>query len=701
MASNPNSTLNDTLVKIQHTLTKNMFKNKDLVKPSLTEKIHKSIFTYHLGLGVLFCSHCRISLGRKSFEAHFRDNHVTMLKDMKQKKELSALKATVQSLTYHSIDQVQAHMVPDTFFFTELDVNMNGFKCRDCTFVHPDRKQLRAHHNKTHETVAAPKGTNMKATFVMENVPLQTLGGFDKNKKVFFIPKLPQHTRQAQECPTEDVDEGEDADYYSISETEGRGVSQEVSAAIIESYKTKMQEDQEQYDFNNPVLGNTKLLNSFFKYSHVLEFLKEKDKTVLLELVGKPGSLKLDADLEWKLALIEEHAIEFINEIHSKVNNLVRSLRQALRTETQNKARKEMADFRALESTSTREYFKLFPRLFSFLTRGYYIQAKFEHSQDQTKEAQLFRSIKDLKISNTTRSKIRHIVNLDVYQCQTNETKRELYFKLAEIFQHLLKEKNRFTFKKNTTMNNCVIAFYFINTLNPHTEEFNNMGTIANLSSKLIYNSRIWFLAYFSMMEEKGIIPSRELDVKMLTSIQEDLSNNSRNYFEELTQLRAYTLSLNRSAVSTNFIIGESTPNVVDYNNIPYPIPKMREFFQHIGNKLEVILLRDLIMMKNLADTQIPFSDIIDTPLLSRVNDSIADVPVLARYKTFFLEQLLTTNSMYNKVFIKNIRDDNSLSFNKKNIRKFTQSLDSFTELLAISVYLFSGGPLNRHCRAG
>ena len=139
---------------------------------------------------------------------------------------------------------------------------------------------------------------------------------------------------------------------------------------------TKLQEDHQAYDLNNPLLGNTKLLNSFFKYSHVLEFLQGKNKTVLLELVGKPGTLKLEPDLEEKLGFIEEQAIAFMNETHAKINNLVRSLRQALRTEAQNTARKQMADFRALDSTSTREYFKLFPRLFSFLTRGYYTRSK-------------------------------------------------------------------------------------------------------------------------------------------------------------------------------------------------------------------------------------------------------------------------------------------------------------------------------------
>ena len=195
-------------------------------------------------------------------------------------------------------------------------------------------------------------------------------------------------------------------------------------------------------------------------------------------------------------------------------------------------------------------------------------------------------------------------------------------------------------------------------------------------------------------MEERGAITSPQLDQKILNSIQEDLSSTSRNYFEELTQLRAYTMRLSRSAVSTNYIIGESTPNTIDYNNISYPIDKMREFFAHISNKLEVLLLRDLLVMKNIADTEIPFWDIIDTPLLRRVNDSITDVPVLARFKTFFLEQLLTPNTPYNKIFVRTIRDDNSISFNKRNVQKFTQSLDSAIELLAIAIYLFSGGPL-------
>ena len=137
----------------------------------------------------------------------FRDNHVTVYKDCKQRKQLTNLKTTIQGLSYSSFDQIQPQMAPETFFFAELDVNMNGFKCREWSFVHPNREQLRAHHNKAHETVAAAKGINAKAAFVMENMPIQTLGGFDKNRKIFFLPKMPQYTRQAQEGFREDMGE--------------------------------------------------------------------------------------------------------------------------------------------------------------------------------------------------------------------------------------------------------------------------------------------------------------------------------------------------------------------------------------------------------------------------------------------------------------------------------------------------------------
>ena len=40
------------------------------------------------------------------------------------------------------------------------------------------------------------------------------------------------------------------------------------------------------------------------------------------------------------------------------------------------------------------------------------------------------------------------------------------------------------------------------------------------------------------------------------------------------------------------------------------------------------------------------------------------------------------------------IRDNNTICFHRKNAHKFRQSLDNFTELLASSIYLFSGGPL-------
>ena len=195
---------------------------------------------------------------------------------------------------------------------------------------------------------------------------------------------------------------------------------------------------------------------------------------------------------------IEDQAIACMNETHAKIHNLVRSLRQALRTEGHNTARKQMADFRELDSTSTREYFKLFPRLFSFLARGFYIQARLKDAQDETRESQLYQNMKDAWISTAVKRQIRDIVRLDPKQRQSEESKRELHFQLTEVFHQLRQEKNKITFEKNTTMNNivivfyttihnCVIVFYFINTINPHIEEFNNMGTIAKLSSKLIF----------------------------------------------------------------------------------------------------------------------------------------------------------------------------------------------------------------------
>ena len=83
--------------------------------------------------------------------------------------------------------------------------------------------------------------------------------------------------------------------------------------------------------------------------------------------------------------------------------------------------------------------------------------------------------------------------------------------------------------------------------------------------------------------------------------------------------------------------------------------------FQNIYNKLNRILLDKLLKVENINSLNINFNKINDTPLLNKVNNSILDLEELKSYKyskPYFLEQLLTKDTYYNRTLFKRIRNN-------------------------------------------
>ena len=216
---------------------------------------------------------------------------------------------------------------------------------------------------------------------------------------------------------------------------------------------------------------------------------------------------------------------------------------------------------------------------------------------------------------------------------------------------------------------------------------------VSKIASIFIYNARLLFLAYYHNTEDEQTLGEREMSRMYESEVRKYLSNDSKNYFEELTQIRAYALDGSKKYKSTVYSIKESPIGTVQFNSILYPIEHIKNFFAALAVRLETHLRSKLLFVSNLDSLGIEFNKIEDTPLLNKTGHSIADTPQLERFKSWFLKELLTSSSEYHRFFVKDVSDD-GIRFKKSGVQRFLADLNVFAELLGNAINLYSGGPL-------
>ena len=400
--------------------------------------------------------------------------------------------------------------------------------------------------------------------------------------------------------------------------------------------------------------------------------------------------MEKDLDLE----LLEANILIFMLEAHEHIPHLTRRLRQLLRTEDTSKSYKEMKDF--IQLTRAESHFKRYCRLATFIIRVYLIQENYKEASSDTIKSKYFETIEQIHVSEETRTLINRLIDLGIKPIR-DDTDQEytptLRSIVARLFHSLLKDRIHLKVKENTTFRNSVVFFYFCSILHPQTKEVLDSSMVSKIASIFIYNSRLMFLAYYYAVEDKHVLNEHDMNRMYEKEVRKYLSNDSKNYFEELTQIRAFSLKLAKQHKSTTYTIKESPAGTVEFNGVPYPIEHIKNFFMRMGVQLEGQLKSKLLFVNHLDTLGIDFSRIEDTPLLNKTGQSIIDTPQLERFKSWFLQELVKENSEYNRFFVKDVRDSR-IQFKSSNVQRFLADLNTFTELLANAINLYSGGPL-------
>ena len=732
--SDINTTLNNSLKNNRYTE-----EDYSILEFSPTSKLSNSIITYSRDLNLVFCSSCRTNLISTKVIEHLAKIHSNLYSTYKSNNIIENLEAILERIEPASIEELKNSIEPNNYLFKELDLLLNNYKCLECLYIATSSKEIRKHFRKEHKELYTSKTlkTNTKAYYILENIPIQILEGFKYNAKVLFIPKLPtkdidlyrsrnptrepksrskgkerardtssnSNSRVSISSRDESINSSKDNLEVLANNSKGTNVSTFNKDSILNSYRTKIEESNNSREFISNIDNNSKLLNSFVTKSNILEFLKDKDRDLLISLVSidldedesnNPNIINFTKDLETvDIVKLEESIIEYFFFLNSKVNSVPLLLRQRVKGSL---AGREYKDFIPLDNKFTKQtYFRVFSNLITFTLRVLYIKSSFKDSTED-RELEYYNLVKDIELDDMLYNNIVKLLSIPLDSLTTEENKLDFYSILDKIFITFIEAKNPFAIRSNSTLNNIVIGYFYIKCLSTSTKEIIPLGNIGKITSIIVYNTRLVFLGHFYLkeLEEEDIGNPKEREVELLNFLDNNLSNTSKNYFEFISTLRPYILALNREVSSTNYLIREVRPNIFELDSIEYPIESISILFNNIINKLEDLLVNKLLGISSIDSLGINFKDLNDSSLYNKIGESIRDIEEVRSLKDkspYFLEQLLEKNTYYNRTLLKGIRG-NSIIFKSRAIETFNRNINNVIEYLALAIYLTSGGPL-------
>ena len=158
------------------------------IRSTPTRPIQGSCICYCPSLEVLLCLGCSRCLSPDTYLQHLKRRHSTAYRHL-DPRALARLQQEISGLSLTSVDELVA-ISHNTHYFPDLPITFNNFKCQECWFVDVNKKVVRTHFHAQHQPLT--KSINRKVIYVLEHVPLQTLEGFLHNRKIHFIPKLPE-----------------------------------------------------------------------------------------------------------------------------------------------------------------------------------------------------------------------------------------------------------------------------------------------------------------------------------------------------------------------------------------------------------------------------------------------------------------------------------------------------------------------------
>ena len=352
------TTLNRIINNNKKIFNLDTYNNINIIEPNKTITLEDTIIKYSKDIKVLFCSNCLINLTTTNYIKHLKKKHLGIYNNYKEEDLINILKSKIANLEFNTLEETVELLKFNKYYFKELPLIFNNYKCLECNFININRKSIRIHYNKKHSRDLNTTTTTTKATYIIEDVPLQFIEGYKTSKKIYFIPKIPivsnRNTRIDEESTTttsransscSNRDSIISISNSNISEDEEelntRTIETNTKSLIINNYIIEETDRNKDFRESNPFEQNKKLLNSFITKSNIYKYLENKNRDILVSLIynneynstlnsnnieeSKERIIEIDISLDY--SKIKELVINLLIEIDSKINNIPLLLR--------------------------------------------------------------------------------------------------------------------------------------------------------------------------------------------------------------------------------------------------------------------------------------------------------------------------------------------------------------------------------------
>src|ERR1700761_1692525 len=156
------------------------------VPPSPVVTLDPPFLVYSEDLSLMVCTLCREALsGKTTIQKHLaQPPHQEYWKALEKSTRTSIMStlSALSLLSYHSVPSIPTNQ----YYFPQLPLRFDTYKCPDCSHFTVDGKQARQHRIHAHNV---RWDARTKRTDILYHIPAQLL--FPRSNRGLFIPRLP------------------------------------------------------------------------------------------------------------------------------------------------------------------------------------------------------------------------------------------------------------------------------------------------------------------------------------------------------------------------------------------------------------------------------------------------------------------------------------------------------------------------------
>src|ERR1700761_3649949 len=156
------------------------------VPPSPVVTLDPPFLVYSEDLSLMVCTLCREALsGKTAIQKHLaQPPHQEYWKALEKSTRTSIMStlSALSLLSYHSVPSIPTNQ----YYFPQLPLRFDTYKCPDCSHFTVDGKQARQHRIHAHNV---RWDARTKRTDILYHIPAQLL--FPRSNRGLFIPRLP------------------------------------------------------------------------------------------------------------------------------------------------------------------------------------------------------------------------------------------------------------------------------------------------------------------------------------------------------------------------------------------------------------------------------------------------------------------------------------------------------------------------------